>query len=49
VFKAEELDGVGAKGSGDTTLNIFLKASLKTSLKPAVSLMKLFSGKTQNF
>jgi hypothetical protein len=49
VFTAEEVDHVGVKESGNTTDDTFLKASLNMSLKPAVSLMKLFSGKKQNF
>ena len=49
MFTAEEVDGVGVKGSGDMTVDTFLKTSLNMSLKPTVSLMKLFSGKKQNF
>jgi hypothetical protein len=49
VFTAEEVDGVGVKRSGDRTVDTFLMASLNMSLKPAVSLMKLFSGKKKTF
>jgi hypothetical protein len=38
-----------SQGSGYTIADTCLKASLNMSLKPAVSLIKLFSGKKQNF
>jgi hypothetical protein len=51
VFIAKDADGVGDEGSGDTTridaqilLDVFFNVSLISVL-----LMKLFSGKEQNF
>jgi len=52
VFIAEEVDGVGDKGSGDTPVAVaqtLLEAFLNMSLRFVLSLMWLFSGKKQNF
>jgi hypothetical protein len=46
VFIAEEVVGVGDKGSGDTTVVVGL---LNMSLRLAVSLIKLSYGKKKNF
>jgi hypothetical protein len=49
VFIAEEVEGAGNSGSGDTTaIQILLEALLNMSLISA-SLMELFTGEKQNF
>jgi hypothetical protein len=55
IFVAEEVEGVGDKGSGDTTMadvQTLLEAFLNMLLRSAFSLMKVFffffSGKKKN-
>jgi hypothetical protein len=51
AFRAEEVDGVGDKGSGDTTVDIqsLFKHFLNMSLRSACFNDELLSGKKQNF
>ena len=51
VFGAEEVDGVGDKGSGDTTVDVqtLFKHFLNMSLRSACFNDELLSGRKQNF
>jgi hypothetical protein len=52
VFKTEEIDGIGDKGSGDTTMvdvQTLLEAFVNMSLRYACSIDEAFSCKKQNF